>query len=81
MTIKRETLKDIIKNGIPNIEKIDRMKTFEREVLGQPVICINADVTISETVGKDVITGKENIELYFLVNTHELLNYDWQLIA
>lgn len=79
MTIKKATLRDIIENAT-NAELIS-IKAKETEEMGQPVININCELKITETIGKTEVSGISKVNLIYLVDSHMLLTEDWELIA
>lgn len=73
MTIKTNTLADIIMNEIPSIQKINKIKRQTFEDCGQTVIAIKVDATLAEQIGKNLITNNTTLDLYYVVDTHELI--------
>lgn len=73
MTIKTNTLADIIMNEIPSIQKINKIKRQTFEDCGQTIIAIKVDATLEEQIGKNLITNNTTLDLYYVVDTHELI--------
>ena len=81
MTVKKETLANLIKQSIPNVSTINTLKTRRADELGNTVYYIEANVTLEEKTGKQFIHGKETINLIYIVDTATLLTTDWTIVA